>query len=46
MAPMLLGGDKVALQDIGVGSVQDAAELEIVEQRLLDQDLFIRARRK
>lgn len=46
LAPMLLGGDKVALQDIGVGSVQDAAELEIVEQRLLDQDLFIRARRK
>ncbi|PWL21288.1 MAG: bifunctional diaminohydroxyphosphoribosylaminopyrimidine deaminase/5-amino-6-(5-phosphoribosylamino)uracil reductase RibD [Candidatus Aquiluna sp. XM-24bin5] len=46
LAPMLLGGDKVALQDIGVGSVQDAAELEIVEQKLLDQDLFIRARRK
>ena len=46
LAPMLLGGDKVALQDIGVGSMQGAVELEIVEQRLLDQDLFIRARRK
>ena len=46
IAPMLLGGDKVALQDIGVASMKDAIDLEIVEQKLLDQDLFIRARRK
>ncbi|MEL0291781.1 MAG: RibD family protein, partial [Aquiluna sp.] len=46
LAPMLIGGDKVALQDIGVMSMQGAIELEIAEQKLLDQDLFIRARRK
>ena len=46
LAPMLLGGDRVALQDIGVSSMQDALELEIVEQKSLDHDLFIRARRK
>lgn len=46
LAPVLLGGEKVALRDIGVGSMSEAKEIEIVEQKLLDSDLFIRARRK
>lgn len=46
LAPLLLGGEKVALRDIGVGSISDAKEIEILEQKLLDSDLFIRARRK
>ena len=46
LAPVLLGGEKVALRDIGVSSIGEAKEIEIVEQNLLDTDLFIRARRK
>jgi len=46
LAPVLLGGEKVALRDIGVSSIGEAKEIEIVEQKLLDTDLFIRARRK
>jgi hypothetical protein len=42
---MLLGGPRVALEDIGVGSMAEAIDIEIVEQKLLDKDLFIRARR-
>ena len=45
LAPMLLGGPRVALEDIGVGSMAAAIDIEIVEQKLLDNDLFIRARR-
>ena len=45
LAPMLLGGPRVALEDIGVGSMAEAIDIEIVEQKLLDNDLFIRARR-
>ena len=45
LAPMLLGGPKVALEDIGVGSMAEAIDIEIIEQKLLDNDLFIRARR-
>ncbi|MGA1512702.1 MAG: dihydrofolate reductase family protein, partial [Aquiluna sp.] len=45
LAPTLLGGPRVALEDIGVGSMAEAIDIEIVEQKLLDKDLFIRARR-
>ena len=45
LAPMLLGGPRVALEDIGVGSMAEAIDIEIVEQKLLENDLFIRARR-
>ena len=46
LAPMLLGGTRVALSDIGVGSMNESIDLEIIEQKLLGEDLFIRARRK
>ena len=46
LAPKLLGGDKVALQDIGVSEISEAIDLEILEQQMLDTDLFIRARRR
>ena len=45
LAPVLLGGDRVSLKDIGVGSIDSAHRLEILEQRMLGQDIFIRARR-
>jgi len=45
LAPTLLGGPRVALEDIGVSSIAEAIDIEIVEQKLLDKDLFIRARR-
>jgi diaminohydroxyphosphoribosylaminopyrimidine deaminase/5-amino-6-(5-phosphoribosylamino)uracil reductase len=45
LAPTLLGGPRVALEDIGVGSMAEAIDIEIVEQKLLAKDLFIRARR-
>jgi diaminohydroxyphosphoribosylaminopyrimidine deaminase/5-amino-6-(5-phosphoribosylamino)uracil reductase len=45
LAPVLLGGDRASLNDIGVGSMPSAHRLEILEQRMLGQDIFIRARR-
>ena len=45
LAPMLLGGDRLSMKDIGVGSIDLAHELEILEQQLLGQDIFVRARR-
>ena len=45
LAPTLLGGPRVALEDIGVSSMAEAIDIEVVEQKLLDKDLFIRARR-
>lgn len=45
LAPVLLGGERVTLNDIGVASMPGAHRLEILEQRLLGQDIFIRARR-
>ena len=45
LAPVLLGGDRVSLKDIGVGSIDSVHRLEILEQRMLGQDIFIRARR-
>jgi diaminohydroxyphosphoribosylaminopyrimidine deaminase/5-amino-6-(5-phosphoribosylamino)uracil reductase len=45
LAPMLLGGPKLAIQDLGVTSMSEALQLRIVEQKVLGNDLFIRARR-
>lgn len=45
LAPMLLGGDKTALKDIGIGSISEAIDLEIKELTTLGKDIFIRARR-
>lgn len=45
LAPVLLGGDRLSLREIGVNSIEFAHRLEILEQRQLGQDIFIRARR-
>lgn len=46
LAPMILGGDRLAIEDAGVLTMSDAHHLEILEQRQLGPDIFIRARRK
>ena len=45
LAPMLLGGSRTSLGDIGVGSIGDAVSLEVLETQSLGKDIFIRARR-
>jgi diaminohydroxyphosphoribosylaminopyrimidine deaminase/5-amino-6-(5-phosphoribosylamino)uracil reductase len=45
LAPVLLGGSRNALTDIGVGTIADAHRLEIFEIEQLGNDLFLRARR-
>jgi diaminohydroxyphosphoribosylaminopyrimidine deaminase/5-amino-6-(5-phosphoribosylamino)uracil reductase len=45
LAPVLLGGAKTALGDIGVSSIAQAHRLEIFEIEQLGNDLFLRARR-
>ena len=45
LAPMLLGGSNVSLEDIGVSSMPEAIGLEIVEHKMLGKDVYLRARR-
>ena len=45
LAPLLLGGPRLALNDLGIPSMTEAINLSITEQKLLGEDLFIRARR-
>ena len=45
LAPVLLGGSKAALSDIGVNNIADAHRLEIFQIEQLGNDLFLRARR-
>lgn len=45
LAPVLLGGSKTALSDIGVNNIADAHRLEIFQIEQLGNDLFLRARR-
>lgn len=45
LAPVLLGGDRVALKDIGVANIKDAHRLEIFERHSLGDDLLLIARR-
>ncbi len=45
LAPILIGGPKLALGDIGVPGISDAINLRITEQKMLGSDIFIRARR-
>ena len=45
LAPMLLGGNNVSLQDIGVESMAGAIGLEIVENKMLGSDIYLRMRR-
>lgn len=44
LAPMLLGGDKTSLKDLGVEGISEAKNLEILETKNLGNDIFIRAR--
>ena len=44
-APLLLGGSRTALTDIGVGTIAGAHRLDIFEIEQLGNDLFLRARR-
>jgi diaminohydroxyphosphoribosylaminopyrimidine deaminase/5-amino-6-(5-phosphoribosylamino)uracil reductase len=46
LAPMLLGGDKTSIRDLGIESIDQALQLEILEQKMLGPDVFLRARRK
>jgi diaminohydroxyphosphoribosylaminopyrimidine deaminase / 5-amino-6-(5-phosphoribosylamino)uracil reductase len=45
LAPLLLGGPRLAINDLGIPSMSEALNLRITEQKLLGEDLFIRARR-
>jgi diaminohydroxyphosphoribosylaminopyrimidine deaminase/5-amino-6-(5-phosphoribosylamino)uracil reductase len=45
LSPMLIGGPKLAIGDLGINSIDQALNLRIVEQKTLGKDLFIRARR-
>jgi len=45
LAPMLLGGDKTALKDLGIKNISEAIDLEIKELKTLGKDVFIRASR-
>lgn len=44
LAPMLLGGDRLALKDIGIGTLADARQLEITAVEQLGNDLLVTAR--
>jgi len=46
LAPMLIGGDRTAIKNIGVESMPDAKHLKILETKPLGQDIFIRATTK
>jgi diaminohydroxyphosphoribosylaminopyrimidine deaminase/5-amino-6-(5-phosphoribosylamino)uracil reductase len=44
LAPMLLGGDRLALGNLGIGTLGDARRLEFVGVERLGEDLLVRAR--
>jgi diaminohydroxyphosphoribosylaminopyrimidine deaminase/5-amino-6-(5-phosphoribosylamino)uracil reductase len=44
LAPVLLGGPRVALGDIGVGSIHGARTLRVLSTSSLGPDLLVRAR--
>ena len=46
LAPMLLGGDRTSITDLGIPSIDQAIGLEVLEHKMLGPDVFIRARRK
>ena len=43
LAPMLLGGDRTAIRDIGIENITGAKALEFVEVKQLGNDILIRA---
>jgi diaminohydroxyphosphoribosylaminopyrimidine deaminase/5-amino-6-(5-phosphoribosylamino)uracil reductase len=44
LAPVLLGGPRVALGDVGVGSIGDRRRLDVLSTTSLGPDLLVRAR--
>ena len=42
-APMLIGGDRTSLRNIGVETMSEAIHLEFKEVRMMGKDIFIRA---
>ena len=44
LAPMLLGGDRLAIGSIGVGSIEEARALEFTSIEQLGPDIFVTAR--
>lgn len=44
LAPVLLGGDRFAVGDLGIGTLADAQRLEIVGLERLGEDILVRAR--
>ena len=42
-APMLIGGERTSMRNLGVGTMSEAIALEFNEVRLLGNDIFIRA---
>jgi diaminohydroxyphosphoribosylaminopyrimidine deaminase/5-amino-6-(5-phosphoribosylamino)uracil reductase len=44
LAPVLLGGDKLALTDLGIGTLSDRLNLELLSVERLGSDIFIEAR--
>lgn len=44
VAPVLLGGDRVALDDLGVADISQARRLQLVETRRLGDDLLLISR--
>jgi diaminohydroxyphosphoribosylaminopyrimidine deaminase/5-amino-6-(5-phosphoribosylamino)uracil reductase len=43
LAPVLLGGDKLALTDLGIGTLADRLKLELLAVERLGSDIFIEA---
>ena len=44
LAPTLLGGDRLALGDLGIGTLAQARRLRIVDVERLGDDILVRAR--
>jgi diaminohydroxyphosphoribosylaminopyrimidine deaminase/5-amino-6-(5-phosphoribosylamino)uracil reductase len=42
-APLLLGGERTAIRDLGITSMPEAKHLKFVEMKQLGEDIFIRA---
>lgn len=44
LAPILLGGSRTAISDLGVSNISEALGLQILETKPLGKDIFIRAK--
>ncbi len=43
LAPMLIGGERTSIRDLGITSMPEAKHLKFVEMKQLGEDIFIRA---